>query len=78
MGALGLFLGFENIIVVAVMAFLLGAVVSIFLIASRIRKSKDYIPFGPFIVVATMISIFVPFDFLFNILMTIFTLGIFA
>ena len=59
------------------MSFLIGSVVSIALILSRIRKSDEYIPFGPFIVIATMIAIFVPFDAIFNTLMTVFTLGLF-
>ena len=59
------------------MAFLIGAIVSIVLIITRIRKSSEYIPFGPFIVVSAIIAIFVPFATLFDVLMMIFTLGMF-
>ena len=42
------------------------------------RKGTDtYIPFGPFIVIASVITIFVPFSILFTILMKIFTLGMY-
>ena len=59
------------------MAFLLGAVISIILMLTKIKKSNEYIPFGPFIVIASGIAIFVPFNILFTVLMTIFTLGLF-
>lgn len=77
MGALGLFFGLNRIIAISVMAFLIGAVISVVLMVFRTKKSDEYIPFGPFIVIATIIAIFVPFTTLFNILMSIFTLGMF-
>ena len=77
MGALGLYFGLSNIIVIAMMSFLIGAILGIILIVSKIKKSDEYIPFGPFIVIATFICIFVPFDTLINTLMVIFTLGMY-
>ena len=77
MGALGLYFGLTNIVVISVLAFLIGAILGIALIISKIKKSDEYIPFGPFIVIATFISIFIPFEILLNILMTIFTLGMY-
>jgi len=77
MGALGLYFGLTNIIVIAMMSFLIGAILGIILIVSKIRKSDEYIPFGPFIVIATFISIFVPFETLLFVLMKIFTLGMY-
>ena len=76
MGALGLYFGLANIIVIAVISFLLGAIIGIILIASKIKKSDEYIPFGPFIVIATFICMFIPFEVLVALLMTIFTLGL--
>ena len=38
----------------------------------------EYIPFGPFIVLGTFISIFVPFETIKNALLMIFTLGLYA
>ena len=77
MGALGLFFGVTSTIAIAVMAFLIGAIISIILMIARKNKMDQYIPFGPFIVIATGISIFIPFNILYNILMEIFTLGLY-
>ncbi len=75
MGALGLFLGMQNIIVISVLSFLIGAIVSIIYMIIKRTSTDTYIPFGPFIVISTIITIFVPFSILFTILMKIFTLG---
>ena len=75
MGALGLYFGVSNILAISAMSFLIGAILGIILIVTKIKKSDEYIPFGPFIVIATFISIFVPFDILLKILLVIFTLG---
>lgn len=77
MGALGLYFGLSNIIIVAVIAFLIGAIIGIILIATKIRKSNEYIPFGPFIVIAAFICMFVPIEILLAMLITIFTLGMY-
>ena len=77
MGALGLFFGWLNIIEVSVIAFLLAAVISIILIVTKIKKTDEYIPFGPFIVIASFIVIIVPQDVLLLALFKIFTLGMY-
>ena len=77
MGALGLYFGFASTIAISVMSFLFGAVVSIVLMIVRKNKMNSYIPFGPFIVISAIISIFVPFEILFTILMKIFSLGLY-
>lgn len=77
MGALGLFFGVSNIIVIALLSFLIGAVLSILLLATKIKKTDEYIPFGPFIVIATFISMFIPFDIILQILLSVFTLGLY-
>lgn len=77
MGALGLFFGLSNIIIITLVSFLIGAILSIILLATRIKKSNEYIPFGPFIVVATFISMYIPFDVIKNFLMMVFTLGMY-
>lgn len=77
MGALGLFFGLSNIIIITLVSFLIGAVLSIGLLATKIKKSDEYIPFGPFIVIATYISMFVPFEQMKMLLMQIFTLGMY-
>ncbi len=56
---LGLFLGFPKIVVAMYLAFLTGAAVSLILIAWGKKKlKKDTIPFGPFLIFATVVSYF--------------------
>lgn len=76
MGALGLFLGRDNIIIVAVLSFLLAAVISIAILISKKKGANEYIPFGPFIVASAFIAIFIPTQLLQIIVWKIFTLGL--
>lgn len=78
MGALGLYFGLANIIIITLVSFLVGAILSILLLTTRIRKLDQYIPFGPFIVIATFIAIFVPYETITMILFNIFTLGLYG
>lgn len=76
MGALGLYFGLINTIVISVLAFLIGAIISIFILL--LKKSEDgYMPFGPFIVIATFITMIIPSNILINTLLEIFTLGLY-
>ena len=77
MGALGLYFGLPTIIVITLVSFLIGAILSILLLVTKIKKMNEYIPFGPFIVLGTFISIFIPFEIMKNILIQIFTLGLY-
>ena len=77
MGALGLYFGLTNIIFVALISFLVGAILSIILLLTKIKKMDEYIPFGPFIVIAAIIVIFIPYDVLKISLLNIFTLGLY-
>lgn len=77
MGALGLYFGLQNIIVISILSFLIGAVVSIIYMIVKRKSADTYIPFGPFIVISSVITAFVPFTILFNMLMKIFTLGMY-
>lgn len=78
MGALGLYFGLTNIIIISLVSFLVCAIISIFLLATKIKKTDEYIPFGPFIVIGAFVSIFVPYASLVGILMNIFTLGLYS
>ena len=78
MGALGLFFGLTNIIIIALLSFLIGAILSILLIVTKIKKMDEYIPFGPFIVIGALITIFVPYSLIINILLNIFTVGLYS
>ena len=75
MCGIGLIFGLGGTIVTTMLSFLIGAVISILLLVTKKKKSDEYIPFGPFIVIASFISIFVPFVDLANVLLKIFTLG---
>ena len=77
MGAIGLFFGNMNIVAISVIAFLLAAVISIILIVTKVKKTDEYIPFGPFIVMASFIVMIVPFEMLLFVLLKIFTLGMY-
>lgn len=77
MGALGLFFGWVNIIIISVLAFLFAAIVSIGILILRRKKINEYIPFGPFIVVGSFICIYVPFSILIIVLLKVFSLGMF-
>lgn len=75
--ALGLFFGLSNIIVITLISFLIGAVLSVILLLIRIKKTNEYMPFGPFIAIASFISMYVPFEIIKEILMKVFTLGLY-
>ena len=75
MGALGLFFGWLNMILISVMSFLFAAIVSIIILISRKNKFSEYIPSAPFIVVASMIPIYISTSDLLFALLKIFSLG---
>ena len=77
MGALGIIFGAYNIIIISVLSFLLAAIISIVLIVSKKKKTNEYIPFGPFIVIATFLVMFIPKHIMLLALLEIFTLGTF-
>ena len=59
---LGLFLGWigpPHVVVGLFLGFLLGAVVSVTLIASGLRGRKDKIPFGPFLAAGALLGVLV-------------------
>jgi len=76
-GALGLYFGVTNITTTSIMAFLIGAIVGVILLISKRKKTDEYMSFGPAIVVAAFISIFVPFEIVVTVLKTIFTFGMY-
>lgn len=55
--ALGFILGIKNILLNIFLSFLLGAIISIILLATKIKTKKDPIPFGPFIILAFYIVV---------------------
>lgn len=71
MGMLGLFFGFTNIIQIFILSFFVAAVISIILLATKIKKTADYIAFGPFIVIATVVTMIIPASKSIEYLMTV-------
>ena len=53
---MGLFLGWPNILVAIYFAFVVGAVVSIILLIFKIVKKENPIPFGPFLIIGTIVA----------------------
>ncbi|MBI2195696.1 MAG: prepilin peptidase [Candidatus Levybacteria bacterium] len=65
---MGLILGFPNIVIGLYLAFLTGAIVSIILILWKKKKLRgSTIPFGPFLVTGTILSLFYS-EFFLNLL----------
>jgi len=56
--ALGFWLGWPYTLLALFAGFLIGGVVSSLLLLLRIKKRKDYIPFGPFIAIGAFITWF--------------------
>ena len=57
MGMLGLWLGIQGILMTMFFSFIIGAVISILLLAAKHKNRKEAIPFGPFIAIAALITI---------------------
>ncbi|PLX18362.1 MAG: prepilin peptidase [Candidatus Muiribacterium halophilum] len=59
MAGIGALFGLRFTLVVMLFSFLIGALMGIILIITRIKKRKDYVPFGPYIAIATIIVAFI-------------------
>ncbi|GAA0179239.1 A24 family peptidase [Clostridium sediminicola] len=57
LGICGLFLGFKLSLLTFFLSTVLGGIIGIVLIATKIKSRKDYIPFGPYIAIAALISV---------------------
>jgi len=57
-GALGLLFGWPDILLIIILSFLLGALVSVVLMLRGTKTLSDRVPFGPFIVLAATIVFF--------------------
>lgn len=56
---IGFFLGWRLVLVAAFLASLLAAITGIMLIVLKKKRKKDSIPFGPFLALGTLLSIFI-------------------
>lgn len=55
---IGAFLGWRYVIISLFFGFFLGALAGIILIISKIKSREDTVPFGPFIVLGSLITLF--------------------
>jgi leader peptidase (prepilin peptidase) / N-methyltransferase len=53
----GLFIGIKHTVLMLILSFLTGGIIGILLILLGIKSRKDYVPFGPFIAIASLLSI---------------------
>lgn len=60
--SIGLFLGLRNIIAVSAISFIIAGIVSIILLLLKRKNVNEYIAFGPFVVIASIIMIFIPIE----------------
>lgn len=56
-GALGFVIGWRKILLTIFLSFILGSIISIFLLATKIKTRKDPIPFGPFIILGFFLTV---------------------
>jgi len=57
-GALGLIFGWPDILIVVALSFIIGSLVSVFLMLKKKKTMKDIVPFGPFLIVGATIVFF--------------------
>lgn len=57
-GFLGSYLGYKNVLFIIFFGALFGLVIFLILVAVRKRRIKDYIPFGSFLAISTVINLF--------------------
>ena len=53
----GAFLGWKPVLITMVLGSVLGALVGVTLIVLRLQGRKDYIPFGPYLALAALLSL---------------------
>ncbi|MBI4160232.1 prepilin peptidase [Candidatus Wolfebacteria bacterium] len=62
MAAMGILFGWPEILFIAMLSFILGAIAAVPLLFSKRKTIKDAVPFGPFIVLAAALIFFFGFD----------------
>ena len=75
MAALGVWFGVKGILLITLLSFIIGAIVSVVLLITKVKSRKDEIPFGPFICIATFLAMLYTdeiIDIYFNLLNKLF------
>lgn len=57
-GALGLLFGWPDVLMVFFLSFIVGSVVSLVLLARKRKGMRDAVPFGPFLVIGSVLTFF--------------------
>ncbi len=55
---MGLGLGLQNVLVALFLAFLLGAIIGVFLMLLKSKNLKSEVPFAPFLLIGTFVALF--------------------
>lgn len=67
MASLGFMFGIKNILVITLVSFFIGAIIGIIVMIVKRKEKEEYIAFGPFIVIATILLMFVKSDIIIEI-----------
>lgn len=67
MAALGFLFGIKNILVITLVSFFIGAIIGIIVMIIKRKEKEEYIAFGPFIVIATILLMFTGADIIIEI-----------
>ena len=70
MGAIGFMFGIKYTLVITLVSFFLGAIIGGTLLVIKKKDIDGYIPFGPFIVIATLMLMFIKADYIIEIYIT--------
>ena len=76
MGAVGLYFGISSILEITLLAFFVGAILSIFIILIRkyiLKVEDEYMPFGPFLTLSSVVCIFIPSNTIFYLFISLCT-----
>jgi Flp pilus assembly protein protease CpaA len=55
---IGLITGFPNIVLAIILTIFAGGLISLLLVVTRVRTMRDYIPYGPFLVIGGILTLF--------------------
>ncbi|MBU0568612.1 prepilin peptidase [bacterium] len=55
---IGVFLGWQNILLTLILASLSGGLMGVTLILLKLKKRRDYIPFGPYLCLGALVALF--------------------
>jgi leader peptidase (prepilin peptidase)/N-methyltransferase len=58
MAMVGAFLGWKPVLLAIMVGSLIGSIVGIGLIALRVMRRDEYLPFGPFLAVGSLVALF--------------------